>query len=118
MFQKKPVSKYSTFQNIWFMIKLACTSQEKKVLVISFFIALLTIIQNLLNLYVSPVILSAIENHVSIQELLFTIVIFVLMMMLVSAALAVEFSCEIISLPPNVLFIKIIKNYPVFSSKI
>ena len=32
MFQKKPVSKYSTFQNIWFMIKLACTSQEKKVL--------------------------------------------------------------------------------------
>lgn len=53
------------------MIKLACTSQEKKVLIISFFIALLTIIQNLLNLYVSPVILSAIENHVSIQELLF-----------------------------------------------
>ena len=44
MFQKNPVSKYSTFQNIWFMIKLACTSQEKKVLVISFFIALLTII--------------------------------------------------------------------------
>ena len=88
MFQKNPVSKYSTFQNIWFMIKLACTSQEKKVLVISFFIALLTIIQNLLNLYVSPVILSAIENHVSIQELLFTIVIFVLMIMLVSAALA------------------------------
>ena len=37
MFQKNPVSKYSTFQNIWFMIKLACTSQEKKVLVISFF---------------------------------------------------------------------------------
>ena len=36
MFQKNPVSKYSTFQNIWFMIKLACTSQEKKVLVISF----------------------------------------------------------------------------------
>ena len=88
MFQKNPVSKYSTFQNIWFMIKLACTSQEKKVLVISFFIALLTIIQNLLNLYVSPVILSAIENHVSIQKLLFTIVIFVLMIMLVSAALA------------------------------
>ena len=108
MFQKKPVSKYSTFQNIWFMIKLACTSQEKKVLVISFFIALLTIIQNLLNLYVSPVILSAIENHVSIQELLFTIVIFVLMMMLVSAALAyanqnvicgrISVRCEIVNL--------------------
>ena len=108
MFQKKPVSKYSTFQNIWFMIKLACTSQEKKVLVISFFIALLTIIQNLLNLYVSPVILSAIENHVSIQKLLFTIVIFVLMMMLVSAALAyanqnvicgrISVRCEIVNL--------------------
>ncbi len=108
MFQKNPVSKYSTFQNIWFMIKLACTSQEKKVLVISFFIALLTIIQNLLNLYVSPVILSAIENHVSIQELLFTIVIFVLMIMLVSAALAyanqnvicgrISVRCEIVNL--------------------
>ena len=108
MFQKNPVSKYSTFQNIWFMIKLACTSQEKKVLVISFFIALLTIIQNLLNLYVSPVILSAIENHVSIQKLLFTIVIFVLMIMLVSAALAyanqnvicgrISVRCEIVNL--------------------
>ena len=116
MFQKNPVSKYSTFQNIWFMIKLACTSQEKKVLVISFFIALLTIIQNLLNLYVSPVILSAIENHVSIQELLFTIVIFVLMIMLVSAALAyanqnvicgrISVRCEIV----NLLCIKSIHN--------
>ena len=75
---------------------------------ISFFIALLTIIQNLLNLYVSPVILSAIENHVSIQELLFTIVIFVLMMMLASAALAyanqtvicgrISVRCEIVNL--------------------
>ena len=75
---------------------------------ISFFIALLTIIQNLLNLYVSPVILSAIENHVSIQELLFTIVIFVLMIMLVSAALAyanqnvicgrISVRCEIVNL--------------------
>ena len=30
MFQKKPVSKYSTFQNIWFMIKLACTSSGEE----------------------------------------------------------------------------------------
>ena len=63
---------------------------------------------HIFNLYVSPVILSAIENHVSIQILLFTIVIFVLMMMLVSAALAyanqnvicgrISVRCEIVNL--------------------
>lgn len=87
MSEKKVPRKYNTIQNIWFMIKLAWNSKEKKVLVIGSLISLLTVIQNLLNLYVSPVILGAVEDHVSVQNLLFIIAVFVLMLMVVSAAL-------------------------------
>lgn len=80
-------SKYSASQNICFMIRLAWTSREKKVLVTGILISLLTIIQNLLNLYVSPTILAAVENHVSLQNLLLIIAGFVLLIMAVSAAL-------------------------------
>ena len=87
MSEKKVPRKYNTIQNIWFMIKLAWKSKEKKVLVIGSLISLLTVIQNLLNLYVSPVILGAVEDHVSVQNLLFIIAVFVLTLMVVSAAL-------------------------------
>ncbi len=87
MSEKKVPRKYNTIQNIWFMIKLAWNSKEKKVLVIGSLISLLTVSQNLLNLYVSPVILGAVEDHVSVQNLLFIIAVFVLMLMVVSAAL-------------------------------
>lgn len=87
MFEKKSPPKYNTVQNICFMIKLTWRAKEKKVLVIGFLISLLTVIQNLLNLYVSPVILEAVEDHVSVQKLLFTIAVFVVMIMVISAAL-------------------------------
>lgn len=86
MIKDKP--KYNMVQNAWFMIKLAWTSGEKKVLVLSLLSAILTVALNLVNLYVSPKILSAVERHASLAELLFTIVGFVLGLMLVSAASA------------------------------
>lgn len=55
--------KYNTFQNIGFMIRLAWNSDEKMVLVLCLLIALLSVAQNLINLYISPVILDAVENH-------------------------------------------------------
>ncbi|MBE5868946.1 MAG: ABC transporter ATP-binding protein [Lachnospiraceae bacterium] len=73
-------------QNTWFMIKLAWTSGEKKVLVLSILSALLAVALNLVNLYISPTILSVVERHVSVMELLWTILGFVLGIMLVSAA--------------------------------
>ena len=69
------------------MIKLAYSSREKKVLVTAILTVLLTVILNLLNLYVSPAILETVEDHASMEKLLFTIVIFVLLIMLVSASL-------------------------------
>lgn len=84
--EKAPRPKYHMGQNTWFMIKLAWTSGEKKVLVLSLLSALLAVAQNLVNLYVSPTILAVVERHAPVSELLRTIAVFVLGLMLVSAA--------------------------------
>ena len=81
-----PKPKYNMAQNSWFMIKLAWTSGEKKVLILSLFSAILAVALNLINLYVSPVILSVVERHASVTELLLTILEFVLGIIFVSAA--------------------------------
>ena len=80
--------KYNMWQNSWFMIKLAWTSGEKKVVILSLLSAVLAVALNLINLYVSPTILSAVERHVSVGELFLTIAGFVLGLMFVSAASA------------------------------
>lgn len=86
--QKAPKPKYNMAQNSWFMVRLAWTAREKKVLVLGLLSALLALAMNLINLYVSPTVLSAVERHVSMTELLLTIGGFVLGLMLVSAASA------------------------------
>lgn len=85
---KTPKPKYNMGQNTWFMIKLAWTSGEKKVLVLSLLSAALAVASNLVNLYVSPAILAVVERHAPAMELILTIVGFVLCIMLVSAASA------------------------------
>ena len=106
--EKSIKPKYNMGQNTWFMIKLAWTSGEKKVIVLSLLTAILAVASNLVNLYVSPTILSVVERHASVTELIMTIVGFVLGLMLVSAATAyvkenilygrVSVRCEIINL--------------------
>ena len=108
MSKKNTAPKYNSLQNICFMIKLAYSSREKKVLVTAILTVLLTVILNLLNLYVSPAILETVEDHASMEKLLFTIVIFVLLIMLVSASLVyvnenalcgrISVRCEIVNL--------------------
>ncbi len=78
--------KYNMGQNSWFMIKLAWTSGEKKVIVLGLLSAILAVALNLVNLYVSPTILSAVERHTSVKELILTIMGFLLGIMLISAA--------------------------------
>ncbi len=84
--EKAPKPKYNMFQNFRFMVKLAWTSGEKKVLVTSLLSAFLAVALNLINLYVSPTVLSAVERNATVSELMLTVVIFVLALMLVSAA--------------------------------
>ncbi len=75
-------------QNSWFMIKLAWTSGEKKVLVLSALSAALAVASNLVHLYVSPAILSAVERRAPVAELALTIAGFAFGLMFVSAASA------------------------------
>ena len=70
------------------MIKLAWTSKEKKVIILSLLSATLAVALNLVNLYVTPTILSAVERHVSAGELFWTITGFVFALMFISAASA------------------------------
>lgn len=68
------------------MIKLAWTSQEKKVIVLSLLSAGLAVATSLVNLYVSPTILSAVERRAPVAELAMTIAGFTLALMFVSGA--------------------------------
>lgn len=106
--EKAPKPKYNMAQNSWFMIKLAWTSGEKKVIVLSLLSALFAVALNLINLYVSPTILSVVERQASVTELIVTIVVFVAALMLVSAVSSyvntntlygrISVRCEIINL--------------------
>ena len=106
--EKAPKPKYNMAQNSWFMIKLAWTSGEKKVILLSLLSALFSVTLNLINLYVSPTILSVVERQASVTELIVTIVVFVAALMLVSAASSyvntntlygrISVRCEIINL--------------------
>ena len=84
--EKAPKPKYNMAQNSAYMIKLAWTSGEKKVIVLSVLSALFAVALNLINLYVSPTILSVVERKGSITELIVTVAVFVGALMLVSAA--------------------------------
>lgn len=76
------------WRNSWYMKKLAWTSKEKKVLVLCLLSAVLAVVSDLVNLYVSPMILQAVERHVSLRELVVTIAGLALALMFVSAASA------------------------------
>ena len=76
---------YRVPQNVWFMVKLAWTSGEKKVLVLGLLSAFLAVALNLARLYISPAVL---EKQASLTELLKTIGSFVLGTLLLSAAAA------------------------------
>ena len=77
-------SKYNMWQNSSFMIKLAWTSKEKKVIILSLLSASMVVLLNIINLYISPSILSVLERHASIEELLMTIILFGLGLLIVS----------------------------------
>ena len=73
--KKKP--KYNMFQNSWFMIKLAWKQKEKKVILTGILLVLLGVATNLIDLYIAPTILKAIETNASFGELMLTILVFI-----------------------------------------
>ncbi|MBQ9765780.1 MAG: ABC transporter ATP-binding protein [Lachnospiraceae bacterium] len=73
------------WQCSWFMIVTAWKEKEKKVLVLSCLTAVLAVISNLINLYISPAILGTVERKAPISELLITTAVFVGALMLCQA---------------------------------
>lgn len=73
--KKKP--KYNMFQNSWFMIKLAWKQKEKKVILTGILLVLLGVATNLIDLFIAPTILKAIETNASFGELMSTILVFI-----------------------------------------
>lgn len=83
---RPPKPKYNMWQNSAYMIKLAWTAKEKKVIFIALALALLTVALSLIELYVVPVIISAIETHAPIGEIAIIIAAFTAGLMAVTAA--------------------------------
>ena len=83
--EKKP-PKYNMWQSTRYMVSLAWREKEKKVLVLGLLTAVLAVGQNLLSLYITPTILSAVENKVPAMQLVLTILIFTGLLMLTGAA--------------------------------
>ncbi len=83
--EKKPKPKYNMWQNSLYMMRAAWTSGERGVIILCAVTALLSDASNLVNLYISPAILSAVERHVPLSELIMTILGFTLAVMALSA---------------------------------
>ena len=84
--EKSAKPKYNMWQCSSYMISLAWREKEKKVLLLCLLQALLAVMSNLVNLYVSPSILSVVERHAPVAELLTTVLVFVILIMFCSAA--------------------------------
>lgn len=85
--EKVQKPKYNMWQCICYMITLAWKEKEKKVLVLCVLLAVLTVLNNLVNLYISPKILSILESRSSLKELFLAIFIFVFALLFCSAAI-------------------------------
>lgn len=84
--KEKTKPKYNMFQNTWFMIKVAWQMKEKKVIVLCVLLAVIFVANNLLNLYFAPMVLSIIENHGTVKQMLQTVVFFTLAIMISNGA--------------------------------
>lgn len=83
--EQKDKPKYNMWQNAAYMLSLAWREKEKKVFVLSFLFAVFSVGSSLLNLYVTPSILSAVERKAPLSELIIIILVFTGLLMLCSA---------------------------------
>lgn len=74
---KAPKPKYNMWQNSAYMISLAWREKEKKVIVLALLLVACSVGNNLVNIFIAPTILAAVENQVSVSRLILTVVGFV-----------------------------------------
>ena len=82
--------KYNAAQNVGWMVKIAW-KVRKRVLFICVAMAALEVLYNLTQLYVAPEILSCVERHAPVGELLGTIGLFTLALFLTMFVMAPVF---------------------------
>lgn len=80
-----PKPRFNMFQSIWFMVKTVWKGKEKRIIFLSLILVFSSVVLNLLNLYVTPSILSAIEQKVPLSELFMIILFFTFGLLFVSA---------------------------------
>ena len=73
--KKKEKPKYSTIQNVRWMVKTAWES-GKRALLFGLLTAMLEVLLNLVQLYIAPAVLAKVEQRVPVRELLATIGVF------------------------------------------
>ena len=83
--EKSPKPKYNMWQNSVYMITLAWREKEKKVIVLCLLTLALSITSHLVNLFLSPSIVNAVETKVTLLELVKTILFFIGANLLLSA---------------------------------
>ncbi len=83
--KEKNKPKYNMFQNSCFMISLAWKEKEKKVIFMGIISALILVLQSLIGMFISPTILSFIENSRPLKDVLFVILGFSLASLIVNA---------------------------------
>jgi len=83
--EKREKPKYNMWQISAFMMKLAWRTKEKKVLVLGFLTAALSVAGSLTSLFITPSILGTIEKRASLQALLTTILLFLMLSVFVNS---------------------------------
>lgn len=81
--KKKDRPKYNMWQNVSFMVKLAW-NQRKSVLVLCGTITVLTVVERMIRLFITPAILEKVEQKADLTELLWTIIGFSLSLFVVT----------------------------------
>lgn len=75
--KEKQKPKYNMWQNSAYMISLAWREKEKKVIFLVLLLVFCTVCDNLISIYFTPTVLAAVENRVSMSNLILTICSFV-----------------------------------------
>ena len=86
MAKEKTKPKYNMWQNSAWMITLSWKLKEKKILVLCLLSVVCTVALSLVNLFIAPSILSAVERKASVSELILIILVFTGLLMFFSAA--------------------------------
>lgn len=84
--ENKEKPKYNMWQTSAYMISLAIWEKEKKILVLGLLLTILSLAINLTGLFITPVILGAVERRVPLSALLATILSFLLLSILFNGA--------------------------------